>query len=580
MARPSARRAVLVSLVASLSACGGSGGGSTADNPIDILPFLVTMTPTNGQTGVMPTEVVTVKFSEPMDPVTFTDSTFVLAYGATAVTGAITTSADQRTVSFTPSGPLNFDTLHTVTLNQGILSATGQPLTGLNSWIFTVHKPAWSQTEMSSDIGFYEPDIQQVAPDVAIDESENLVAVWVENQGSQLGVIFREWSVALGWQFPVQLDDGSGPALSPVVGIDSSGGVMVVWAVENSLWYARRVSGSAWQPPQELATVGAPPTPRQLMVDAAGNALLLYTQEQVGNNSFVVHFDATSGWETLEAIPDRYEEGLPEITMDRPSGFALVIWSEGVAPIFLAPGYQALRARRFIPGTGWTSDETVGPDEPNRVFMGGSLASDSQGNLVVSWLRQRTEGTQNPALKYDMEIHLRRCSVSGWGSDEMGPDTSDHDVFYRVDCALEPNGSATVMWWGWLNPVGALRARREVSPGNWGEQVLMDYLPGSDNSGLGVTQPFVGPGGRVGVIGAISFMTDMATGAGYGVIWVNESENGNWGQASVHRTAPGYVVTFKRACDSSGRAAVIWLEHTQSVPQGEGPLAVRISRYR
>jgi hypothetical protein len=104
------------------------------------IPGVVSVTPTQGATGVVINTTVTATFSMAMNPTSVTTSTFtVTGPGGTAVAGAVTYSG--TTATFTPSADLAYGTTYTATLTTGISSPGGAELIGPYVWSFTTITP-------------------------------------------------------------------------------------------------------------------------------------------------------------------------------------------------------------------------------------------------------------------------------------------------------------------------------------------------------------------------------------------------------------------------------------------------------
>jgi hypothetical protein len=91
--------------------------------------------PLNNVTGVPRNKEVGFTFSEEMDPLTISSSTFSLKQGVTTVPGAVSYSG--TTATFTPSSPLAAGTTYTATITTGVKSLTGKSLANNNVWSFT-----------------------------------------------------------------------------------------------------------------------------------------------------------------------------------------------------------------------------------------------------------------------------------------------------------------------------------------------------------------------------------------------------------------------------------------------------------
>jgi hypothetical protein len=104
------------------------------------LPGVVSVTPTQGATGVVINTTITATFSMAMNSASITTSTFtVVGPGGTAVAGAVTYSGS--TATFTPSAVLAYGTTYTATITTGASSPGGAELIGPYVWSFTTITP-------------------------------------------------------------------------------------------------------------------------------------------------------------------------------------------------------------------------------------------------------------------------------------------------------------------------------------------------------------------------------------------------------------------------------------------------------
>lgn len=105
----------------------------------DITPPTVSSTiPADAATGVALNANITATFSEAMDPLTITTTTFTLKQGTTAITGVVT-SPSATTATFNPSANLTANTVYTATVTTGVKDLAGNALatTTANTWSFT-----------------------------------------------------------------------------------------------------------------------------------------------------------------------------------------------------------------------------------------------------------------------------------------------------------------------------------------------------------------------------------------------------------------------------------------------------------
>ena len=90
------------------------------------IPSVISTDPANNAVAVVLNKVVAATFSETMDPLTITGTTFTLKQGINAVAGTV--SYTGTTASFTPSSPLSANTVYTGTITTGAKNSKGSAL--------------------------------------------------------------------------------------------------------------------------------------------------------------------------------------------------------------------------------------------------------------------------------------------------------------------------------------------------------------------------------------------------------------------------------------------------------------------
>jgi hypothetical protein len=106
--------------------------GTTADTTA---PIVVSTNPSDAATDVFRNRKITATFSEAMDPLTITGTTFTLMQGATSVPGVVTYFGS--VASFSPTGRLAASTAYTATITTGVADLAGNPLAANRVWVFT-----------------------------------------------------------------------------------------------------------------------------------------------------------------------------------------------------------------------------------------------------------------------------------------------------------------------------------------------------------------------------------------------------------------------------------------------------------
>ena len=110
-----------------------TGGGADL-----IHPTVVAVNPANGATGVPVNTALQVQFSERIDPLTVTNSTFqVIAPGGVVLSGKITVSVDARIATFIPDVALLISTQYQIFATSGITDVAGLALNFFASSLIT-----------------------------------------------------------------------------------------------------------------------------------------------------------------------------------------------------------------------------------------------------------------------------------------------------------------------------------------------------------------------------------------------------------------------------------------------------------
>jgi hypothetical protein len=96
---------------------------------------VIQVTPENLAKNVSLATLISVTFSEEMDPLTITNTTFIVMQGATVVEGTFTYS--EGTVVFTPTNPLKPNSIYSVNITTGVKDLAGNAMESDYIWVFT-----------------------------------------------------------------------------------------------------------------------------------------------------------------------------------------------------------------------------------------------------------------------------------------------------------------------------------------------------------------------------------------------------------------------------------------------------------
>lgn len=104
-----------------------------------IAPTVLETEPADGASSVELTQLITVEFSEAMDPLTIDDLSFTVMIGETAILGDVDYSG--TTATFTPDGGLESGSNYTATITMDAENTAGISLIEEYSWHFTTNDP-------------------------------------------------------------------------------------------------------------------------------------------------------------------------------------------------------------------------------------------------------------------------------------------------------------------------------------------------------------------------------------------------------------------------------------------------------
>ncbi len=115
-----------------------------------VSPTVISTDPTDGATKVSISKIVTANFSMLMDPLTISNSTFIIKQGATIILGAVTYVG--TTATFFPLSNFNTNTLYTATITTNAKNLAGVGLANNYVWSFTTAQPLNPPPDLGSAV--------------------------------------------------------------------------------------------------------------------------------------------------------------------------------------------------------------------------------------------------------------------------------------------------------------------------------------------------------------------------------------------------------------------------------------------
>jgi hypothetical protein len=245
----------------------------------------------------------------------------------------------------------------------------------------------WGSAEIIDDV---DEIVQN--PRVAINPDGKVLAVWEQRRGTPIDIWGKHYTAANGWDDTPSLISLGGQALNPRPAIDADGNALVVYDQENgfdrSIYANRYTLAGGWETPTRIEPGQGGHEP-QVAFDADGNALAIWKQPvnsggMVVINAYASRYTPGGDWESPQPISNG-DVFYPKIAFDA-SGHALAVWYELDLSLPSATGYSVW-GNRYTAGTGWTSSEQIGSNGGLIGTFMPNLAIDANGDAFAIWTR-------------------------------------------------------------------------------------------------------------------------------------------------------------------------------------------------
>ncbi|WP_028672398.1 Ig-like domain-containing protein [Saccharospirillum impatiens] len=314
------------------------------------------------------------------------------------------------------------------------------------------------------------------APQIAFDAEGNAVAVWYQADGIRFNIYSNRYTTGSGWGTATLIEtEDAGDAIHPQVAVDTSGNVLAVWEQSDgnqfSIYANRYTPGSGWGSTTLIETdnAGNARSP-QIAFDASGNALAVWKQTDGSGARFNIHanrYTAGSGWgtATLIQIDNSGNADYPQIAVDA-EGNALAVWSQ------LDDTRYNIHANRYTPGSGWGSATLIQIDNASNAYIP-QVVFDTSGYALAVW--EQYDDSQ-------FNIHANRYTPgSGWGTATL-IETDNLGSARSPQIAFDSSGNAMAVWYQSDGTRHNILANRYTASSGWGAATLVE----TDNAGRSI----------------------------------------------------------------------------------------------
>lgn len=194
----------------------------------------------------------------------------------------------------------------------------------------------------------------ELTPTMAMNSEGAAVAVWAypkreEFDSPRLDELWSARWDGTAWSAPERIGVTTGRAYGAKVALDDSGNALVAWRQDYDEWpenipllAQRYIAGVGWQSPQEITGSGASAYHWRLDAQRDGNALVAWTDREVGTIS-AARFSPSTGWTGASPLSTTAVAS-DILARQRPDGSAVIVWTQPEAAGVTSQWFSILRA--------------------------------------------------------------------------------------------------------------------------------------------------------------------------------------------------------------------------------------------
>lgn|SRR5882757_3399520 len=523
-----------------LASCGGGSGGGSLAPPAPPAPpsgpvpplTLVASTPAKGAALVSCNISPQLDFSGNLDPTTVVAANVTLTSGST--NQSVTFSVSDAQVTVTPTQKLTGLVPYTLTATTAVKGSKGEVLASSVSITFTCDG-AW-QTASAIDT---DNAGDAVTVKVAFDTSGNAISVWAQSDGTHASIWSNRYAPATGWGTPVQIQSSTEDSNAPTIVIDASGNALVVWdaspdGVNQYIYASRYTVGSAWGAEVQISGPTVSSGTTDIVGDANGDALTTWVQfDGARSNIWGARYTVAGGWSPATLISNGAGNSkVARLAMDA-GGNVLSVWAQ-------SDGTQYnVWSNRFDAATGWGTAALI---EAVDAGTAGTprVKFDSHGNAIATWSQDSTRGNIWSS---------RYVAGTGW-STPIPIEAANDGLASLPRLAVDPSGDAIVAWQHSDGTRVSIWSNHYSVGSGWGTEIMIEPPPAGD-----AAEPWVDidSNGNALAVWAQSDGTHTA-------IWANRYVAGTgWSTAApIDTDTTGDAATPSVAIDGNGAALAVW----------------------
>lgn len=295
---------------------------------------------------------------------------------------------------------------------------------------------------MSSDMTWSSPttlsttNIDSSDPQVVIDGTGNITAVWIES-----GTLKSSSKLLSGsWTSAASLSGAS--ASSPRLRVDTNGNVTALWAESGRIYSARLpFSGGnfgSWSSATAVSGIGGTATAPSLAVSPSGDAIAVWTR-----NGFIesaTRLASLGIWGLASAISATGSDDNPSVAVSSNNSTLVAVWHAVVS------SRDTLYYSTATVGGVWSPPASMLAVAPGLSHNYPKVALDSNGNATAVWFRYSKTGsvfTNVIVLSADLAV-----GASAWTAIPVALSNpglrNPSQLFLRIQ--FDPQGNVAAFW--------------------------------------------------------------------------------------------------------------------------------------
>jgi hypothetical protein len=307
----------------------------------------------------------------------------------------------------------------------------------------------------SSPINITSESYDQVHPITAIDSSNNLHIVWFGPTSAFPYYVQIRYAKSTDggntWSSPINITSGNYNQICPIIAIDSSNNLHIVWYGTSSasphiyqIRYAKSTDGgNTWSSPINITSGSYDQIYPIIAIDSFNNLhIVWFGYSSAFPNYYQIRYakstDRGNTWSSpINITSGSYDQIYPRIAIDSSNNLHIV-W-HGFSSAF--PNIRQIRyAKSTDGGNSWSSPVNITSESYDQIYP--RIAIDSSNNLHIVWY-----GTSS-ASPYIRQIRYAKSTDRGntWNS-PINITSESYDQVYPI-IAIDSSNNSHIVWHG------------------------------------------------------------------------------------------------------------------------------------